>query len=165
MADLKPSKSARKREHLALQALGEQLMELNESELRAVPLDDSLLAAILDAQCMKAHGALRRQKQLIGKLMGHADPEPIRAALNRFGAKDRQDKQLFARAELWRDRISNEGKGAFDEFNAAIGCSDDQLRQLLADLATAANHPVERRLRRQIFRRVHDLLAAQPRDV
>ena len=78
MDDLKPSKSAKKREYIALQKLGEELITLKQSELDSLPLDDGLLEAILEAQQMKAHGALRRQKQYIGKLMRHIDPEPLR---------------------------------------------------------------------------------------
>lgn len=81
MDDLKPSKSARKREYLALQKLGEELITLKESELASLPLDENLLEAVLEARQMKAHGALRRQKQYIGKLMRHVDPEPIRAEM------------------------------------------------------------------------------------
>lgn len=81
MDELKPSKSARKREYLAKQKLGEELIPLRESDLRSLPLDDDLLEAVLEAQQMKAHGALRRQKQYIGKLMRQVDPEPLRDAL------------------------------------------------------------------------------------
>ena len=81
MDDTKPSKSARKRAYLALQKLGEDLVTLRESDLRAMPLDDELLEAVMEAQRIKARGALRRQKQYIGKLMGRVDPEPIREAL------------------------------------------------------------------------------------
>ncbi len=77
MTELKPSKSAKKREYLALQKLGEDLITLKESELASLPLDDDLLAAIHEAQQIKARGALRRQKQYIGKLMRHIDPEPL----------------------------------------------------------------------------------------
>jgi ribosome-associated protein len=76
--DLKPSKSARKREYIALQKLGEELIALKESDLGSLPLDDNLREAVLEAKQMKAHGALRRQKQYIGKLMRHIDPEPLR---------------------------------------------------------------------------------------
>jgi len=79
--DLKPSKSARKREYLALQKLGEELITLKESELASLPLEENLLEAVLEARQIKAHGALRRQKQYIGKLMRHIDPEPIRAEM------------------------------------------------------------------------------------
>jgi ribosome-associated protein len=82
--DTKPSKSARKRAYLALQKLGEELITLRESDLQAMPLDEELRDAVLEARRIKAHGALRRQKQYIGKLMGRIDPEPIRAALERL---------------------------------------------------------------------------------
>ena len=81
MTELKPSKSARKREYLALQQLGEELLTLKEPDLLGMQLDDELLDAVLEARRIKAHGALRRQKQYIGKLMRNIDPAPIRAAL------------------------------------------------------------------------------------
>lgn len=77
MTELKPSKSAKKREYLALQKLGEELITLKQSELEGLPLDEDLLEAIMEARAIKAHGALRRQKQYIGKLMRHIDPEPL----------------------------------------------------------------------------------------
>ena len=84
MTELKPSKSARKREYLALQKLGEELITLRACDLQALPLEEELLEAVLDARRIKAHGALRRQKQYIGKIMRHVDPEPITAALERL---------------------------------------------------------------------------------
>ena len=81
MDDLKPSKSARKREYLALQKLGEELITLKESDLDSLPLGDNLREAVMEARQIKAHGALRRQKQYIGKLMRHVDPEPLRAEM------------------------------------------------------------------------------------
>ena len=84
MTDSKPSKSARKREYLALQKLGEELLTLRESELLDIALDEDLLEAVLEARQIRSHGALRRQKQYIGKLMRQIDPEPLRAALARL---------------------------------------------------------------------------------
>ena len=81
MDDLKPSKSARKREYLALQKLGEELITLKESDLDSLPLGDNLREAIIEARQIKAHGALRRQKQYIGKLMRNIDSEPLRAEM------------------------------------------------------------------------------------
>ena len=83
MHEAKPSKSAKKREYLALQKLGEELIGLREADILALPLDDDLRAAVLDARRMKARGALRRQRQYIGRLMRHADAESIRRALAR----------------------------------------------------------------------------------
>ena len=87
MDESKPSKSARKREYLALQKLGEELATLCESELLSMPLDEDVLEAVQAARRIKARGALRRQKQYIGKLMRHVDPEPISAALERLRRK------------------------------------------------------------------------------
>ncbi len=84
MDETKPSKSARKREYLALQKLGEELIPLQEQELRGMDLDEDLLDAVLEAKRLSKRGALRRQKQYIGKLMGRVDPEPIRQALQRI---------------------------------------------------------------------------------
>jgi len=78
VTETKPSKSARKREHLALQKLGEELITLKATELDSLTLDDDLRAAIIEARQIKTHGALRRQKQYIGKLMRRVDAEPLR---------------------------------------------------------------------------------------
>ena len=83
MTESKPSKSAKKREYLALQKLGEELLSVKETDLLSMHLDDELRNAILEARRIKSHGALRRQKQFIGKLMRGIDPEPIRASLAR----------------------------------------------------------------------------------
>ena len=158
MTDSKPSKSARKREHLNLQKLGEQLIALNESELASLTLDDRLLRAVQAAGHMKAHGALRRQKQLIGKLMKNVDAEPIRIALRLLQADDVRNKKLFAVAERWRDQLFNDGKSAFQAFSEATGSSDKQLRQLLGDLDVVLDERKEKTIRRQIFRRIHEIL-------
>ena len=57
MDESKPSKSARKREYLALQKLGEELVTLRESELLSVPLDEDLLEAVREARRIKARAA------------------------------------------------------------------------------------------------------------
>jgi ribosome-associated protein len=85
--DSKPSKSARKREHLALQELGVKLIALTDAQLESLSLDDNLTSAVRNARHIKSRGALRRQKQLIGKLMRGVEPEPIRAALSNLSAK------------------------------------------------------------------------------
>ena len=64
-----------------MQKLGEELITLKQSDLDDLPLDENLRDAVMEAQQMKAHGALRRQKQYIGKLMRHIDPEPLRAEM------------------------------------------------------------------------------------
>lgn len=154
----KPSKTARKREQQALQDLGEHLIPLKSSELDAIGLSEGLLQAVRAATRMKSHGALKRQKQLIGKLMRQADADLVRARLDALGARDRVEKQMFAKAEKWRDRLLRGGPQALQEFETASGAPDPELNQLLADLAVTVNERTEKTLKRQVFRRVHAIL-------
>ena len=164
MTDAKPSKSARKREQTELQALGEQLAELPDELLDSLELDERLREAITDLGRMRAHEALRRQRQYIGKLMREVDPEPIRALLDRLRADDRRQKRVFANAERWRDRIVSERDSALPVFEAEIGASNPELAELISDLNHAVSDNAERGIRRRIFRVIHDALAAHRSD-
>ncbi|NIN40241.1 MAG: DUF615 domain-containing protein, partial [Gammaproteobacteria bacterium] len=137
MTQSKPSKSARKRAQFELQQLGEQLIELSPEELRALPIEERLLEAVLAATKIRAHGALRRQKQLIGKLMRSCDPEPIQRALDARGAEDRRAKRVFADAERWRDRIASEGGDAIRSFCEQSGAAAQPLTELLERIQSA----------------------------
>ena len=158
MTDSKPSKSARKREHLALQKLGEQLIALTESELASLSIDERLLRAVQAAHSIKSHGALRRQKQLIGKLMKSVDAEPIRLGLRLLKADEVENKKVFAAAERWRDQLFKDSASAFKAFSEATGSSDERLQKLLDDLNVVLDERKEKSIRRQIFRRIHEIL-------
>ena len=160
MTKTKPSKSARKREHLALQELGEQLIGLAPEQLSAIDMDDTLLGAVLDAQTIKSHGAMRRQKQLIGKLMRGTDAEPIREALEQFSRQGRLEKAVFRRAERWRDRLVNEGEPALQAYTAETGAIDNAVATLLDELYSTDRDAHKRRIRRQLFRTIHHQLTS-----
>ena len=115
MQDDAPSKTQRKKDMAALQALGERLVELGAERLAAVPLPDDLREAVLEAQRIRSREGRRRQLQYIGKLMRETDPEPIRA---RFAAWDGQSHAATAahhRIERWRLRLLDDD-GALTEF-------------------------------------------------
>jgi ribosome-associated protein len=61
---LTPSKSQRKRDAHALQALGVQLVALSAAQLARLGLPEALHEAVLAAQRMRSHGARTRQMQL-----------------------------------------------------------------------------------------------------
>jgi ribosome-associated protein len=71
--DVRPSKSQRKREVLALQELGKALVTLTPKQLAGLQLPDELLKAIHEAQRMRKHEAQRRQLQFIGRVMRDVD--------------------------------------------------------------------------------------------
>ncbi len=165
MAISKPSKSAKKREFLALQALGEELIGLTHEQIVSIGLDTSLLEAVLVAKSITSRGALRRQKQLIGKLMRRADPEPIRSALQAVGINDRTEKEVFRRAEDWRDRIADEGPAALRVYFELLGHKNHELTAVSKSLGAAQDDRIRRELRRRIFREIHrDLLMKVQND-
>ena len=103
-----PSKSQRKREMTALQALGERLVELDPRQVAALELPERLADAIALARGVTRHEARRRQMQFIGRLMREVDAEPIEAALARIARGPAQEKARFAALERWRTRLLDE---------------------------------------------------------
>lgn len=57
---------------------------MRPAQLRALPLPETLLEAILEAQRLRSRVALARQCQYIGRLMREVDAEPIERALAEF---------------------------------------------------------------------------------
>ena len=161
----KPSKSARKRDQLALQDLGERLVALPADKLDRIPLNDDLRDAVLAATGMSARGALRRQRQLIGKLMRHVDPAPIRAALDAVTRTDRAEKARFKDAERWRDRIGGGGNAELEAFLRHIGRDSDALRDCVDALSRSRTDAERRTARRQLFRAIHAELGADVQNV
>ena len=147
-----------------LQELGERLIGLTVAELDDLPLDERLRDAVLAASAVSAKGALRRQKQLIGKLMRQADADAIRRMIDARSADDRLAKRAFADAERWRDRIVNDGHNAIEEYQHLTGAGDETLVELLTELQRTFNERVAKGLRRQIFQNIHSTLLARARD-
>ena len=112
-----PSKTRRKKDMLALQDLGSELVALEPGKLAELELPERLADAIAQARSITKHEARRRQMQYVGRLMRDVDPEPIRAALERFESVPRAERAKFAQAERWRDRLLAED-AALDEFIA-----------------------------------------------
>jgi ribosome-associated protein len=153
--DAKPSKSALKRESLALQSLGEKLVQLTHSELESMQLDGALFRAVVDAKRIRSHGALRRQRQLIGKLMRNADAAGIESSLRALARQDQRAKAVFHAAEEWRDRLCAEGTPALQSFAEHIGRDPSELRDLLRDRDAITDDAALRAVRRRVFQQVH----------
>jgi len=72
-----PSRSQKKRDVEALQDLGALLVELPAAQFKRMELPDELRAAVTACRKITQNGALRRQKQFIGKLMRGLDAGAI----------------------------------------------------------------------------------------
>ena len=93
--NLGPSKSALKREMIALQKLGVELVKLSRDQLKKIDMPERLRDAILDAKRFTQHEAHRRQLQYIGKIMRDIDAAPLQATpWPRRPCRGRQDARL-----------------------------------------------------------------------
>ena len=62
---------------LALQAVGESLLALNDNQLSKIPIDDEqLLSAIRECRHIRSNSARKRHLQLIGKTYAQHRPGP-----------------------------------------------------------------------------------------
>ncbi len=152
------SKSQRKREMHALQALGETLVGLPDDQLSRLDLPENLHEAIMQARSISARGALRRQLQYVGRLMRDVDADQIRDRLQSVQEGTARNAAIQHRAERWRERLLAED-AALAEFVAAFPATDvQQLRTLLRNTKrdTAAGRAP--RAYRELFRNIRDVL-------
>jgi ribosome-associated protein len=103
--DARPSKTQRKKEMHALQALGQQLVDLSREQLARIDLPDDLREAVDFAHRVTSHEGRRRHLQYIGKLMRQMDADEIRSAIGRATGDSRAAVALMHLAERWRDRL------------------------------------------------------------
>lgn len=101
----RPSKTQRKREMHARQALGQKLVGLNADQVARLALPQTLQAAVLLAQRISGHEARRRQLQYIGKLMRQTDVDAIRSAYDGLTGASRESIALLHRCERIRDQL------------------------------------------------------------
>lgn len=131
MDELK-SKTQQKREAEALRDIGVELIGLSLDKLDLLPLSDELKRAIIDAKSLRSHGAVRRQAQLIGKLMRSAEHDAIIAAYAELQAEDSAQTARFHEVEHWRERLIHDGKDALTALIQAYPDIDvQQLRHLI----------------------------------
>jgi ribosome-associated protein len=101
------SKSQKKRNMIALQSVGEELVALSTDVINKMDLPDELRVAVLDAKRIpnSKHGGNKRQIQYIGRLMREVDPAPILAQLQALKAPNQKQTAQHHLAERWRERM------------------------------------------------------------
>ena len=131
MDELK-SKSQKKRDAEALKKIGVELVGLSMDKLDLLPLSEPLNRAVVEAKALKSHGAVKRQAQLIGKLMRSAEYDAIIAAYEELQAEDSSQTARFHAVEHWRERLIDDGKEALTELIQGCPAIDvQQLRHLI----------------------------------
>jgi len=152
------SKSQLKRESLALQEMGEELVKLPAAKLAKIPMPDELTEAVTLARKIKARGGLKRQLQYIGKIMRGIDTDPIAKALSELKNTAGKEAAKFHRLEQWRDRLVAEGDAALGELLDEFPAADRQhLRQLVRNAQQELAKDKPPKSAREIFRYLRDL--------
>lgn len=153
------SKSQRKRDAKALQALGLELVELNQEQLARLTLPDDLRAAVELARTISQRGGRKRQLQYIGKLLRHTEAEPIREQLDVLRQRGEAATARFHLLERWRDRLIQDDDSAIDEILETLPHADrQQLRQLTRNARREAQRqPPSQRSARALFRYLRQL--------
>lgn len=158
--DNRPSRSQLKRDVEALQALGEELITLSVDALKKFDLPETLKIALLDAKKITANGAIRRQRQYIGKLMRNVDPAPIQAQLSVIrGDSDLQIAWLH-RIERWRDRLVAEDDALADLMDEYTVPDVQALRQAIRNARKELAESKPPKFYRVIFKTLKQMIPA-----
>lgn len=144
------SKSQLKREAHALTDLGSKLLTLSLEQLSRLDLPDNLIEAFKVAKNIKKHGALKRQKLYIGKLLRSIDSKPIETQFEMLLAPHKEDVKQFHDVENWRDNIIEDSK-YINEFIAKYPASQRQSLVKLRRDSINSNPQISTRAKRKLF--------------
>lgn len=150
------SKTRRKAEMQELQSLGEELIELNNSQLAQLALPEVLLDAVKQAQRITSNGAIARQRQYIGRLMREIDTAPISAMLDKWKGLNQEENAHFHQLEKLRSRLL-EDDSALSEYLAAHPEADSQqIRTLIRNARKEAAAGKPPKSSRELFKLLRD---------
>lgn len=161
----RPSKSAIKREMLALQDLGEALCKMPFEKVKRAPIAERLREAIAEYHRCKGFGAQKRQMQYIGKLMRLEDGEEVGAWINGETVEQKLKVLNLHAAEQWRDRLIEDPGLLKDLIASYPEAAGENLNPIIrqAVLERAQNKPP--RNYRALFQVIYRLIeSANPGD-
>lgn len=128
------SRTDLKRESDALQALGEELLELRADRLERLALPEKLVDGLAELRRITNFEGRRRQAQYIGKLMRKLDDEAvdqIRAALAEQRRGPAREAALLHHTEQWRTVLLDDDDALARWMTQYPGTDAQQLRALV----------------------------------
>lgn len=150
-----PSRSQKKRDSTALQALGEELAKLSLPRLEKLPLTPDLDEALRLLARIKGHEGRRRQMQYVGRLMRECDADAIREALDQLNQGQVQDNAAFHHAERLREALLQASAAELDTLLAPWPEQVEELRELIRAAKHESGPPHGKRA---LFRRLRELI-------
>jgi ribosome-associated protein len=156
-----PSKSHRKREAIALQKLGQQLIDLPASRLQELPVIEQVITAI-DAykRLPNSHGARKRQLQYIGRLMRECDFEAITQALT-TEPPEQPAPAISSETELSCDKILLDGDRAINQLLSRNPNLDRQKLRQFYRLHSKASEPQREAVKRKLLQYLQQVDSSQ----
>jgi len=155
------SKTQRKKECDDVLELGEKILELSKEDLAQLVMDEDLSHAFEEGRKIKSHGALKRQKHYIAKLMRSRDIEPLATQLNYILHKHDVHSAEFKRMEKWRDTIIADGDNGINAFLEMYPNADrHHLRQLVRNVAKEKKSNKPPTAFRSIFKYIRETVDA-----
>ncbi|HUQ08106.1 MAG TPA: ribosome biogenesis factor YjgA [Kofleriaceae bacterium] len=138
--------------------LARKLMEMKDSTLAQLELDEELKGRIDAARRVTSHTARRRAERSVAGELRRVDIAEVERKLANVQHSGVAEPQLFHLAERWRTRLIEEGDAAVAEFP---GGADEALPRLIAAAKREREIGKPPGAGRALFRHVIDLLRAQ----
>jgi ribosome-associated protein len=155
------SKTRRKKDMLALQDLGVELVGLNEQQLAAMQLPESLLEAVLEARRLSKHEAKRRQMQYIGRLMRDIDAAPIRGRLEQWRGQGREHTAQLHAIERWRDELLSADPALARFLDEHPAADSQKLRTLIRNARREQKETLPPKSYRELFRLLRETMTRE----
>ena len=155
VGEARKSKSQRKREALALQALGESLVALPASDLARIALWPDLEAAVAAGRGLERN-ALRRQIRYIARVLREGDAGAVAQAVDSVRSPGRREAARHRRIERLRDALMRGDTSPDDIRAVAPGLDFQQLRHLVAAARGERDGGTGEVVARRLFRFLRD---------
>lgn len=152
------SKSQRKRDSIAVQEIGSELIKLNAEQLAELELPERLLDAVVAAKSISKFGALKRQQQYIGRLMRDVDATRIATRLDAWKGTSREATAHLHLLERWRTRLLEDASALQELAERYPGCDVQKLRQLARNAQREHEEGKPPRSYRALFQELKEII-------
>lgn len=155
------SRSAKKREAQAVEALATRMVESSEGLAKRLPLPEEIRQELETARRIKSRSARKRELKHLASLLRRDEEaiQAVRAALDSVGQVNRAERDRFHRIESLRDALCDP-----DRFSESIEVAAAEVPgfdcQTFTGLARRVHENGDKRAFREIFRRLRMLLEA-----
>lgn len=156
------SKTQMKKRMDELQDLGMMLTGLSSETLKKLGLPEDLYQAVCDYRKISANGALKRQRQYIGRLMRDVDAAPIREFFAKIQGENRAHNAFLQRVEQARSRLLADDAALTGFMTDHPHADAGALRTLIRNARKEAESNKPPKHFRALYQELKALMAAPP---